>query len=110
MVLSNELAAPDAAVLSPDSTVWAGTEQVSCELDDEAVILNLADGIYYGLNSVAARVWSLIQRPKSVQAICDTIESEYDVPPERCARDVTGLLLQLEKWALVSIERVPPRA
>ena len=35
-------------------------EVVATDLGDEAAILNLKDGVYYGLDPVGARVWSLI--------------------------------------------------
>jgi hypothetical protein len=52
------------AEIAKTSTVVAAKDQVSCDLAGEAVILNLKSGIYYGLNPVAARVWSLIQRAR----------------------------------------------
>ena len=53
--------------------VRARVEQVSCELGDEAVILNLEDGAYYGLNEVAARVWKIVQEPRTVGEIRDAL-------------------------------------
>ena len=44
-------------------------DQVWCELAQEAVILNFKSGVYFGLNPVAARVWSLIQEPRTVSAL-----------------------------------------
>ena len=42
--------------LTLDSTVQIDNEVVSCDLVDEAAILNMKDGVYYGLNSVGARI------------------------------------------------------
>src|SRR2546427_11651852 len=58
-------------LLSERSTVVAGKEQISCNLAEEAVVLGLKAGVYYGLNSVAARIWNLIQEPKTVCEIRD---------------------------------------
>jgi hypothetical protein len=70
----------------------------------EAVILNLKSGIYYGLNPVGARVWSLIQEPKSVGNVLDTLLAEYDVEPDRCESDLMALLQDLAARELIKIE------
>jgi hypothetical protein len=90
--------------LSGHSTVVAVKQQVSSELDDEAVILHLKAGVYYGLDSVGARIWALIQEPKTVEQIKDTILREYDVEPDQCERDVLALLDELAAEDLIEIK------
>ncbi|HXG19017.1 MAG TPA: PqqD family protein [Methylomirabilota bacterium] len=86
------------------STVVTAKDQVWCEMAGEAVILNLKSGIYYGLNPVGARVWSLIQEPKSVGNVLDTLLAEYDVEPDRCESDLMALLQDLAARELIKIE------
>lgn len=86
------------------STVVMAKDQVWCEMAGEAVILNLASGIYYGLNPVGARVWSLIQEPKSVGRVLETLLEEYDVEPDRCESDLIALLQDLAARELIKIE------
>ncbi len=86
------------------STVVACTEQVSAELADEVVILNLADGEYYGLNPVGAHIWSCIQEPRRVHDIRDELIREYDgVELEQCTQDVLALLDQLADVGLLEV-------
>ena len=47
--------------LAPNTTVVAIADQASVDLDDEAAILNLKTGVYFGLNEVGAWIWRLIQ-------------------------------------------------
>ena len=89
---------------SPASIVVAIRDQVSADLAGEAAILNLKSGVYYGLNAVGARIWSLIQEPKSVEDIRDAILNEYDVDPERCESDLLQLLQQLAAEGLIEVE------
>lgn len=86
------------------ATVVAAKEQVSCNLAEEAVVLNLKAGVYYGLNPVAARIWSLIQNPRTVDEIRDAIVEEYDVEPGRCDRDLQALLRDLAARDLIKAE------
>jgi Coenzyme PQQ synthesis protein D (PqqD) len=65
-------------------------EQVSCDLAGEAAILNLQTGVYYGLDPVGARIWNLIQQPRTVSDVLQVFLKEYEVDSERCERDVFG--------------------
>ena len=56
-------------LISDRSVVVAAADQVSCDLGGEAAILDLKSGIYYGLDPVGTRIWSLIQQPKAVRDI-----------------------------------------
>lgn len=93
--------------LSVDSVVVAASEQLSSELGDETVILNLADSSYYGLDAVGSRIWSLIQEPKEVREVVDTLVQEYEVEPDRCERDTVALLSDLRSRSLVEIRNAP---
>lgn len=85
------------------STVTATKEQISSEVAGETVILDLKGGVYFGLDAIGSRVWSLIQRPATVAEIRDALTREYDVDPERCERDVLALLGQMAERSLISV-------
>ena len=85
-----------------DSVVSPVQEQVSCELSDEVVILNMRNGEYFGLNPVGARIWELLQSQVSVQEILDRLLEEYpDVDRETCTEDLLGLLDDLAAAELI---------
>ena len=90
--------------LSERSTVVAAKEQVSCSLAEEAVVLDLKAGVYYGLNEVGARVWSLVQEPRNVSDIRDAILEEFDVDPSLCERDLLVLLRDLAGRELIKVK------
>ena len=89
--------------ISDRSVVVATKDQVSCDLAGEAAILNIKNGVYYGLNPVGARIWTLVQEPRAVADIQDEITSEYEVEPERCARDLVSLLEKLLAEGLIEV-------
>jgi hypothetical protein len=91
-------------IVSESSTVVVAKDQISCNLADEAVVLNFKAGMYYGLNSVAAKVWSLIQEPKRVSEIRDAILAEYAVDADRCQRELFDLLRDLQAKDLIRIK------
>ena len=90
--------------LSLDSIVLASPQQVSCDVADEAVLLSMRDGEYYGLNEVGASIWRLIQQPKTVRAVRDALLDEYeDIDPRECERQVVAFLTELVALSLVDL-------
>lgn len=83
--------------------VTVSTNQVSTEVKDEAVILNLNDGIYYGLDMVGVRIWQLIQQPITVDDIIETMVSEFTVDSDVCKEDVVSFLEDMASRALIDI-------
>ncbi len=90
--------------LKPNSTIVVNQDVVSCDLIDEAAILNLKTGIYYGLDPVGARIWNLIQTPIQLNEILETLLNEYEVEENRCQKDLIELLEQLSEKELVKIK------
>lgn len=86
-----------------DSSIVAAKEQVSSDLAGEAVILNLKSGKYYGLNEVGARIWNLLQEPRTLNEIRNVILEEYEVESEHCDRDLLNLLKELAAEGLIEV-------
>lgn len=85
------------------SIVVVSPENVSCALGDEAAILHMPSGSYFGLDPVGARVWGLLGEPRSVEELRETIVSEYDVQPAQCEDDLLSLLEKLHRNGLIEI-------
>ena len=92
-----------------DALIVASDSQVSCEVRGEAVILGLDRGIYYGLNPVGARIWELVQRPRTLEEITHAIVEEFEVEPERAGTDAHRLLQELQALNLVTVLDESPR-
>lgn len=92
------------------STIWSSSvivvakEQVSCDLAGEVAILDVKSGVYYGLNAVGARIWNLIQEPRTVKEVRDVLLAEYDVEPDRCERALLALLQELAAKGLIEVK------
>jgi hypothetical protein len=93
--------------LSPATVLIAARDQVSTELEGEAVILGLADGVYYGLDGVGAMVWERLRQPTSVAQLRDAVTAAFDVDAETAERDLLALLRELVDRRLVE---AAPRA
>ena len=90
------------------SRVVAAQDQVSCDLDGEAVVLNLKSGVYHGLNLVAAEVWKWVQEPRTFAEVRDMMMEGYEVELARCETDLRKLLGDLADRGLVEISDEAP--
>ena len=86
-----------------DASVVATERQLSTTLGDEAIILGLDDSMYYGLTGAGARIWDLVQTPRTIDEILTTITAEFDVDRQRAAADLDVLLADLQARGLVAI-------
>jgi len=93
--------------LSINSRVVATTNHVSCELEGEAVILDLDGCVYYGLNETALAVWEFIQRPTFAWEVRDEIARQFQVESDSCEIDILKLLEDLKDSSLVQIVSSP---
>ena len=74
------------------------------EVGDEIVILDLANGTYYGLDPVGARIWQLMAEGQTLVQVCEVMLSEYKVTREDIERDVLALMQTLMQRQLLSVE------
>ena len=93
--------------ITADSLVVAAPGQLSANVGDEAVIAGMTRGNYYSLNSVAARVWELIQTSARIRDLRQTLAAEFDVTPERCGADLLELLQRLHGEGLIEVTNAP---
>jgi hypothetical protein len=89
------------------SVVKKSADQVSCDMAGEAVTLNLESGMYFGMDKVAARIWDLLEEPRTLKHIRDVILQEYQVDQESCERDLLAFLDQMESAGLIEIQNEP---
>jgi hypothetical protein len=90
-----------AVTLAMESRVVLSKDQVASDMEGETTILNLKSGVYFGLDSIGAQIWQLIQEPKTLAQIRDVLKAEYDVAPAQLEADIRELLEQLAEQGLV---------
>jgi hypothetical protein len=79
-------------------------EIVARVLDGEAIMINLAKGIYYSLEGVGGRVWELLEDGTDVADIGAAICREFDVTSEHARADVERILCELQAENVVRPE------
>lgn len=74
------------------------------ELEGEAVLLNLDNESYYGLDEIGARMWSAVNASDSVEEAYEVLVAEYDVETERLRDDLLSLIADWIENGLVRID------
>lgn len=87
------------------SFVKRSPNQIACDMGGEVVILDLKSGKYFGLDSVGARIWTLIEEFTPLAEVQRTIMAEYEVDAETCARDILAFVDQMQTAGIVEVCR-----
>jgi hypothetical protein len=69
---------------------------------EELVMMSADSGAYLGLNDVGARIWQIIETPRSLPDICAALAAEFETTPEACQGDVERFLEELEQRGAVT--------
>jgi hypothetical protein len=73
-------------------------------LGDEAVILNVGSGVYFGLDEVGTRMWQLMSEHGSTEKVIEVMLTEYEVDEEQLRGDLEKLIQQLSEKGLVKTD------
>lgn len=88
-------ASADSRPLERATRVTVSPDAVSAALEGETVILGMRDGVYYGLDAVGTRIWTLAAQPTTLGEIHAVILQEYDVAAEQAWTDLVALARDL---------------
>lgn len=82
-------------------TISIPKEVMTRKVGDETVILDLASGTYYGLNSLGSRIWQLLGEGLSLAVVCERLLEEYDVSADVLQSDALKLVSDLQAKGLI---------
>ncbi len=79
-------------------------EVAAKEVDGEAVLINLTNGMYYSMDLVGGFIWSLIESGHGLDTIADAVANRYGIEKSVATADVEILADQLveERLAMPS--------
>jgi len=83
--------------------VCASPNQMASRVGDELAILDTDRSVYYGLDSVGARIWELLQAPTPLSAVLDAVVQEFDVDHATASADLLALVEDMIDKQLVDL-------
>ena len=87
-----------------DAAIRISKDVVFRDLEGELVLLNLATGVYFGLDPIGTRIWGLIDDGRTADEIVGVITAEYEVDADTCRADLARLLAALRDNDLVELD------
>jgi hypothetical protein len=73
------------------------------EMEGEAVLLELSQGTYYGLNATGTRMWELLREHGRVEPVFNAFLAEFDVDETRLLQELTAFVSTLASRGLLTI-------
>ena len=74
------------------------------ELEGEAILLNMQDGMFFGLNPVARRMWELLTELEESEKVLNRLLEEYDTSEEQLRRDLKDFIDKLLSKGLIEVQ------
>ncbi len=89
--------------MSPNALLSRNPETIATEIDGEVVLMSLVTGRTFGLDKRASRIWSLLEQPRTIEAIVTELLKVYDTTPEKCLAGVITFASNLSEAQLASV-------
>jgi hypothetical protein len=93
----------DLDVVTESTVITRSEGLVEAEIDGELVMMSIDKGDYYGLDSIACRVWQLLEQPQPVSKITSQLLGEYDVAAEQCEADIGAFIREMAEHGIVTL-------
>ena len=94
----------DSKELSPDQRLVCPDAITSVELDGERVLLNIETAEYYGLNSMGATIFALVEDEPTITEVIQVVQEMHPtVDAKRVQADVLAFIERMESYELLRI-------
>jgi hypothetical protein len=90
--------------IAADRRIFPSEDVLLQAVDNEAVLLDLAAGMYFSLNEVGLAFWQAVESGASLRAARDRLLNDYEVDRDTLSRDLLELVDRLQQHGLVRVE------
>ena len=92
-------------MLKPNNFIAPNRVEVTSKvMDGEAIMINLANGMYYSMDQVGGKIWECIEQEQSLEQIIQAVVTSYDISQEQAKRDIERLAGQLLEENLIVLK------
>ena len=86
-----------------DDLISRNVSVVGADAADEAILIDIDSGYFFQLNKSAARIWTLVEQPRSFADVCAALQAKFAIPPETCRSDVADFVADMQDRGLLTI-------
>ena len=84
-------------------TYIRNNDTITGKLHDEQVMLDIEKGKYFSLNPVATHIWNILEKPYTVNGLCEVLLREFEVEENQCKKEVAEHLKEMLRLGLVKV-------
>jgi len=84
--------------------IYRDGDWLAAKVGDEMVMMSATKGNYIGLSPVGARIWELLETPRSLDEICEILQRQFDVAPDVCRTEVEHFIADLEQHEAIAVD------
>lgn len=88
----------------PSGKVTISKNALLEDMGDEAVILNINNERYYGLDRNGINFWTWLQEEGDVDKVLERAIATYDVAPETLKKDLAVFVVELSNAGLLTFD------
>jgi hypothetical protein len=77
-------------------------------IEGEAVMINLATGVYYSMEETGAYVWELLEKHHNIVEIANELSRNYQVSSDEAEKDLSDLIKELINENLILVSDSEP--
>lgn len=78
---------------------------LATEVEGEVVMMDMENGLYFGLDAIGTDIWRRLETPMSVAELAAILRKEYAADTETIEHDVLVLISQMAERGLVEVCR-----
>lgn len=86
-----------------DTIVKKNDDIFTGKIDDEMVAMSIENGKYYQLNKTGSRILDLLDTPRSIGELCETMQGHYSVDGGVCREDILEFMQEMAKLNLIIV-------
>ncbi|HXC56378.1 MAG TPA: PqqD family protein [Rhizomicrobium sp.] len=75
---------------------------VGAEIAGETILMNMDTAVYLEIDPVGARIWALLEQPRTFKALVEALMAEFDVDETVCAANTDAFLSYLAAQGFVA--------
>ena len=89
--------------VADDALIERNPETLFTDMDGEVVMMSVSRGEYFGLRGIAPRLWALLETPRTVGSLRETVLAQFDVDEATCRRDIAEFVATMIAKGLVRV-------
>ena len=89
------------AEIELDTSVKRSEGFTTAAVQDDLMMLNVEQGAYYSLDSIAAEIWKMLENPSTARDLAGRLQPRYAVSLEQCQQDVLAFLEEMQANGMI---------